>query len=182
VHKRRRPAAAVLAAGAIITALLAARWAGYRINRTASVPIGIWRLHPARSPLQRGEIVSLCPPPTPLFLDARARGYLENGECPGGLAPVLKPIAAIEGDFVELKAEGAYVNGAVMPNSQRLKTDRAGRILPQPVFQSFTVAEGEILLISQENARSFDSRYFGPLPLSGLLGVAEPVLTKQKKR
>jgi conjugative transfer signal peptidase TraF len=170
----------VLAAGAIITALLTARWAGYRINSTASVPIGIWRLHPVRSPLQRGEIVALCLPPTPLFLDARARGYLENGECPGGLAPVLKPIAALEGDIVELKDDGVSVNGAVMMNSKRLKTDRAGRILPQPAFQNFTVAAGELLLISKDNARSFDSRYFGPLPLSGLLGIAEPVLTKQK--
>lgn len=36
---------------------------------------------------------------------------------------------------------------------------------------------GEVLLMSEYNPESFDSRYFGPLPAATLESVATPLLT-----
>ncbi|ADP70354.1 Peptidase S26, conserved region [Rhodomicrobium vannielii ATCC 17100] len=90
---------------------------GYRFNETPSVPVGIWRVLPVNGPLERGQIVSVCPPPTGVFLEAKARGYLSTGSCPGGLEPMLKPIAALEGDVVEQTGEGLRMNGRLLPHS-----------------------------------------------------------------
>jgi type IV secretory pathway protease TraF len=36
--------------------------AGWRINHTNSLPLGLWRGHAAEGPITRGQIVSFCPP------------------------------------------------------------------------------------------------------------------------
>ena len=59
--------------------------------------MGLWRLTSLLRPPARGEIVSLCPPPTALFLEAKARFYLGAGSCPGGFEPMLKPVAGPPG-------------------------------------------------------------------------------------
>ena len=71
-----------------------------RINESPSLPVGVWRLSPLRDEVRRDDVVSFCPPDTPAFREARLRGYLGRGLCEGGYEPLLKPIAAIEGDRV----------------------------------------------------------------------------------
>jgi type IV secretory pathway protease TraF len=39
------------------------------------------------------------------------------------------------------------------------------------------VAPGEVWLFGFHNPRSWDARYFGPVPLSGVRGVLQPILT-----
>jgi conjugative transfer signal peptidase TraF len=143
---------------------------GYRFNETPSVPVGIWRVLPVEGPLRRGQIVSVCPPPTGVFLEAKARGYLSEGSCPGGLEPMLKPIAALEGDAVEQTGEGISVNGWLLAYSSAFSADPEGRPLPR-LLARFVISKGEVFLVSAHE-RSFDSRYFGPLPLSAVNGVA----------
>jgi len=171
----RRVGLAAWIAAAIVSALVAAGDnLGYRFNETPSVPVGVWRVRPVDGPLHRGQIVSVCPPPTGVFLEAKARGYLSEGSCPGGLEPMLKPIAALEGDAVEPTGDGLRINGRLLPSSVAFPADSRGRPLPKVFAVRLVVNKGEMFLVSG-HGRSFDSRYFGPLPLSFITGVAAPI-------
>ena len=149
--------------------------AGFRINETTSAPIGLWRMTPAAKPLTRGAYVSFCPPDTPIFRLAKERGYLAKGACASGLQPLLKPVAAVAGDHVVLDKKGFWVNGVLVSNSRVEDRDRLGRPLPALLFSSAIVPRGEVWLLSSFHASSFDSRYFGPVKIAAIEGVAKPV-------
>ena len=179
--QKRQARKFAFAAWFAVAALWALGWlageTGLRLNETPSVPTGLWRVLALDGPLKRGQIVSICPPPAPVFAEAHARGYLAKGRCPGGLEPMLKPVAAIGGDVVQQTPEGIAVNGALVPHSLVLTADSQGR--PLPVFGPgpAVIGRDEIFLLSGMHERSFDSRYFGPLPISAVEGIAIPVWT-----
>jgi len=170
VHRR-----GLVAGGLVMAALISADLAGLRINVTASMPRGLWHVGAPVAPLRRGEIVTLCPPETLPFREAAARGYLPAGFCPGGLQPLVKPIAAIAGDLVTVSAAGVTVNGAPVPGTAPVATDGAGRPLSPFSAGAYRVAPGEVWLLSGHDPRSFDSRYFGPVPARNVQGVARPL-------
>ena len=164
-------AASLFAAGQL------ARAAGLAINHTASAPLGLWRIEPLTGVPERGRMVSVCPPDDARFRLARERGYLRHGRCPGGYEPMLKPAAAIEGDLVELTPEGLSVNGRRIVGAAPRAADGAGRAMPPAPLGAHVVGPGEVWLASSFNPASFDSRYFGPLPLAQIEGAATPLWT-----
>ena len=164
-------------AAVVVGGSVAARQAGYVYNRSASMPMGLWRVYDG--PAGRGDVALICPPDNALFRDARAAHYLLNGTCPGGYAPLLKPIAAVAGDEVQVTAEGARINGQPVAHTQMLRVDGAGRFLPRAQIGRHIVAPGEVWLLSNYHPYSFDSRYFGPLRATEVLGVARPVLVER---
>jgi len=88
--------------------------------------------------------------------------------------PFLKELAALAGDRVCVRADRLEINGRyVGPVYER---DSQGRPLPQNLG-CFEVREGMFFAASAHLEKSFDSRYFGPLPLTQLLGEARPVWT-----
>jgi conjugative transfer signal peptidase TraF len=70
---------------------------------------------------------------------------------------------AIGGDTVTVTPTGLVVNGAPVPNSQALATDREGRPLPQLPTGRYVVRPGTAWIVSSYSRFSFDSRYFGAL-------------------
>jgi conjugative transfer signal peptidase TraF len=148
---------------------------GLRINVTESLPIGIYRVVDA--PITRGAYVLACPPEWAGKL-ARDRGYLWRGPCPGGGARLGKRIAALAGDTVEVTDRGLTVNGVPVPNSGPLTRDTRGRLLPV-LRGRWVVPHGAVWLWAGSSARSFDSRYFGFVPLSNVRGVVERVAGPQ---
>ena len=161
--------------GLFAALVFCAHVAGLRINESPSLPIGIWRVSLLDRDLRRGDIVSFCPPDTPVFREAWRRGYLSAGHCEGGYEPLLKPVAAIAGDRVSGTHEGIRINGRLIANSKSLTLDGSGRTLPSPGAKNFILAEGEVWVISSYNPLSFDSRYFGPVPISSIEGLALPL-------
>lgn len=105
------------------------------------------------------------------------RGYLAAGSCPGGAEPVAKLAKAFAGDMVDVGPGRVAVNGARFANSRTAGHDSAGRPLQHVGWGRHEVRAGEVWLFGFNDARSWDARYFGPVPLANVRGVLKPVLT-----
>jgi conjugative transfer signal peptidase TraF len=138
------------------------------------MPRGIYR--EVDLPLAPGALVSACVPPAGQIV-ASERHYLGRGACPGNLAPLVKPVLAGPGDLVDYDARGLSVNGRLIPNTAPYDTDRAGRtLLPHP-FGAYRLGPGYYWLFSPHHPRSWDSRYFGPVPESYVIHAVAPLWT-----
>jgi conjugative transfer signal peptidase TraF len=148
---------------------------GLRISLTDSAaPAGIYRIVSGVS-VERGELVGVCLPPS-IAQEGLARGYLSKGDCPGGAEPVAKRIGALPGDVLEVRPGWVSVDEQVFADSGVAAHDSIGRPLPHVPWGRCQVAAGEVWLFGFNNVRSWDARYFGPVPLSGVRGVLQPIL------
>lgn len=147
--------------------------AGFRINVTPSEPLGLWRIVEIDRPILVGDLIFICPPTTNEMREARARGYLRVGLCAGRVAPLIKTVVAISGQAIDIREE-VRVDGRPLPHSGISRTDGQGREMVPHL--GGVVPPGTVFLHS-EFPGSFDSRYFGPLPIDGILGLAREVWT-----
>ena len=90
----------------------------------------------------------------------------------------MKPIVAVAGDIVEVSSRGVAVDGRLLPNSAARPFDTKSRPLQHWPFGTYRVAPGTVWVISSFNARSFDSRYFGPVPIASIRCHLRPLLTE----
>lgn len=129
-------------------------------NASASVPRGLYRVS-SLAALRRGDLVLARMPAALTDLAARRR-YIPRG------VPLIKRIAALEGDHV------CATNGRLRINGHLVATvfvrDAAGRPLPRWNTCS-RLLPGTVLLLG-DDSHSFDSRYFGPIRTSDVLGTA----------
>ena len=108
---------------------------------------------------------------------ARSRGYVPHGTCPGATTPIGKVVLAMVGDSVEVTAEGLLVNGRPVQNTKPLAVNATGRSLRRFPDGTYIVGQDELWLYSPYSKRSFDSRYFGPLPVSSIRNRVLPLWT-----
>jgi len=137
-------------------------------NPSNSVPVGWYRIEPVNSPadaLHVGSIVLARLTAEPAALAAQ-RGYLPTH------IPLLKRVGAVAPQHVCIVGGVVLIDG--VPVAAVLRADRLGRPLPSWP-QCRTLAEGELFLLSVINPSSFDSRYFGPIATSAVLGEAQPI-------
>ncbi|QCJ00848.1 conjugative transfer signal peptidase TraF (plasmid) [Agrobacterium larrymoorei] len=146
---------------------------GLRVNVTPSEPLGIWRIVKPDRPILVGDLVFICPPDTDAMREARTRGYLRFGLCDGWVAPLIKTVVATSGQAIET-ADDVRVDGRQVPHSRVARVDGHGREMER--YDGGVVPPGTVFLHS-EFPSSFDSRYFGPLPMDGILGLAREVWT-----
>ena len=144
---------------------------GIRLNTSPSLPFGLYRVTADGS----APLVEFCPA-EPVASLAIARGYRQAGSCPDGGTPLMKPIVARAGDVVEVSAAGVRVSGNLLRNSAPLLRDTAGRPLSPWPADKYAVPPGVVWLISDYHARSFDSRYFGPIPTNLIKDHLRPLL------
>ncbi|MBX5241880.1 conjugative transfer signal peptidase TraF [Rhizobium sp. NLR22b] len=172
---QRRRATAVLSMTAVAAILLVvtAVTGGYRFNLTPSEPLGLWRIIPLHRPAAVDDLLFICPPETAAMREARARGYFRSGSCPGGVAPLIKTVIAVAGQHAEIGVS-VSVDGREVSSSRLAQRDGMGR--PLAPSMSGAVPPGYVFLHSAFPG-SYDSRYFGPLPASGILGLAQEVFT-----
>jgi conjugative transfer signal peptidase TraF len=133
-------------------------------NASASVPIGLYAVHPAGA-LRTGELLVVTPPePLATFLDTRR--YLPKG------IPLLKHVAALPGQTVCRMGDTISIDGRDV--GVALDRDHLGRSLP--VWQGCRViAAGEVFLMNRQSVASLDGRYFGMLPATTIVGRADPI-------
>jgi conjugative transfer signal peptidase TraF len=163
-----------IAVGLFLAAYLGPRVAGVRVNTSASMPRGLYRV--VEGELSRGAVVAACLP-LDVALFGLERHYLGAGTCPGGAKPVVKKVGGLAGDLLEVTTKGVVVNGEVLPRSRPLAEDRGGRPLAPFPRGPRRLAAGEVWLYSPHEARSWDSRYYGPIPASNVLHVVAPLVT-----
>jgi len=141
-------------------------------NPSDSVAIGWYRIEPfdphtalLSRPLSVDSIV-LVPLPAAAATLAAQRGYLPTR------IPLLKRVGAVAPQEVCIVGRSVRIDG--VPAAAALPADRMGR--PLPSWQQCRRLEpGELFLLSVTNPASFDSRYFGPVRASAVLGLAHPV-------
>ncbi len=170
---QKRGLALAFAALCVPFSIATAGLAGYRLNLTPSEPIGLWRIQPLNRPARGGDVIFICPPERPDMEWAARRGYLRSGLCAGGYAPLIKMVAAVAGQHVAI-GRTILIDRVPLPNSRLSSIDGKGRSLTP--YAGGVIREGFVFLHSDFEG-SYDSRYFGPLPVAGILGLAKEVLT-----
>jgi conjugative transfer signal peptidase TraF len=174
--RRQRWVAFILlatAAAAVTLAIFAGAFGGYRINMTPSEPIGLWRIMPLDRDPVVGDMVFVCLPRSALVDEARSRGYLRRGLCASGYAPLIKTVVAVTGQHVEI-IRTIRIDGVEIPHSALARVDGMGR--PLIAARGGRITARHVFLHSPFQG-SWDSRYFGTVPTSSILGLAQEVLT-----
>ena len=176
-HSRLR--ARLVQAGLSACSLAALAWASFvhplprlTYNPSDSVAVGWYRVDPldhrTSSPPRRLEVGSIVLVPLPAEAAALAaqRGYLPTR------IPLLKRVGAMAPQEVCITRGFVRIDG--VPSAAVLPADRWGRpLLSWP--QCRRLESGELFLLSVTNPASFDSRYFGPVSASAVIGVAHPI-------
>jgi conjugative transfer signal peptidase TraF len=132
-------------------------------NPSPSAPRG-WYVAKPTTQLHRGDF-ALVRLPAPVAQLATQRRYLPRS------VPLLKRVGAVVGDRVCERAGLVRIND--VPVAQSLDLDRAGRPLVSWSGCRPLVAD-ELFLLGTTSAASFDSRYYGPVSLHSVMGVALP--------
>lgn len=158
----------------VICLILSPSVVGIRFTFTDSLPMGLYRSVPGVP--TRGALVSICLPDDLATL-AKERGYGRPGHCPGGLAPLLKQVVAMSGDSVSVTDAGLTVNGIEISNTERIHYDSQGQEVPMIGAGIYQTVNNELWLIANHSTRSWDSRYFGPLPADHVQSVMQPLIT-----
>lgn len=138
-------------------------------NPTDSVPRGWYWVSniDAAASTHVGSIV-LARLPADAAAFAGQRGYLPNG------VPILKRVGAIAPQSVCVRGQVVRIDGAAVATPRTHDGERRP-LRTWPQCRPLTTSE--LFLLSATNSASFDSRYFGPIAASAVLGVARPLWT-----
>ena len=132
-------------------------------NPSSSAPIGWYQLIDNYAP-KRNDLVAAYAPDWARKL-ADERSYLPYEY------PLIKSVLATEGDEVCYHiGRGSVPNGADIP---LLARDRLGREMPRNFVGCLTLTVGEVWIASPDVQTGFDSRYFGPIDHSMIVGGVE---------
>ena len=137
-------------------------------NASASVPIGFYTIAPADR-IEVPDLVAVLPP-EPIANFMVHRGYIARD------VPLLKHVLGLPGQRVCRDGHAITVDAG--PLGEARDRDSQGRDLP--VWQGCRIiAEGEVFLMNLDVSDSLDGRYFGPLPVSTVIGRATPLFTDE---
>ena len=119
------------------------------------------KLTPRWSPYQRGDIVVLHPP---------------TGWDDGSDTPFIKRVIGLPGDQIDIRDDGhVYVNGQELDEDGYAYHDASGDVEPTTPLNdtsSWTIGADELFVMGDHRESSADSRAFGPIKESSVVGRA----------
>ena len=142
----------------VLTAVVSTRWV--RLNLSASLPYGLYRMKAVPAEPHRGILVVL---PVPASVQHVWSSWV----------PLLKPVAGVPGDAVCHQGSTLVVAGVDYGPVER---EARGRPLPALALGCHTVPEGMVFLASPA-PKSLDGRYFGMTWVVTLTAQATPLFT-----
>lgn len=131
-------------------------------NRTESAPIGWYRIERPNSYSVGDQVASRLPDEVQKL--AEQRKYLP------AKAPIIKTVFAGPGDRYCVRRSYLIVRDA--DRFEILTADSSGREMPALAGGCRRLSVGEYLLLSHYSVSSFDSRYFGPVDETDIIGEA----------
>jgi conjugative transfer signal peptidase TraF len=130
-------------------------------NASASMTQGLYLVAPGTMPTLDDSVIAWAPGAARSL--AAARAYLPQ------TIPLVKRVAAIEGDVICANGHDIAINGRIV--AQRRARDVHGR--PMPWWSGCQrLDEGDVFLLVTERADSFDGRYFGITKSANIIGRA----------
>jgi conjugative transfer signal peptidase TraF len=161
---------ATLAATTVVLSTIGAKPATHYIwNASESVPTGLYRLRPIGR-LFVTELVAV-EPPEPLATFLADDRYLPRG------IPMLKRVLALSGQTV--CRDNLTITVDKIEVGEARERDSGDR--PLPVWKGcHVIADGEVFLMNWQSVDSLDGRYFGVLPITAIVGRAEPLWTDKE--
>jgi len=135
-------------------------------NSTGSLPKGLYYLTSKRH-IDCGDIVYF-----PVPDNVKRLVFIERRWLPE-FANLLKEVMAVEGDYICENQTALQVREMIGPVSP---VDSYGRPLPRFVYCG-PLKKDQLFVGDLLNWRSFDSRYFGPVNVKDVKGVAIPIWT-----
>ena len=135
------------------------------INETASMTKGLYAYTDKANTLKRGDIVAL-----KMALGANAYLVDELGYPETTL--LIKRVAGTSGDIMCRHGTTVTINAKTVHASGK---DRLGNSLPY--WDGCAVLQPNQVFLLGDHPNSFDSRYFGPVTNSELLGIYRGVMT-----
>lgn len=141
-------------------------------NTTQSMPVGWYRALPLGRPFP-GEPVLFCLRGRALDEAIRLGAVRRTtGPCERGYEPLLKMIVAVTGDVVVETPKGVRVDGRLLPGSVPQKRSLRGIPAHLIAYGTHRLARDEVW-VATTNPRSYDSRYYGPVPVGTILYRAD---------
>ena len=174
-------------------------YSGLRINRSPSIPPGLYWVSHTRSEAPysvSGPEISTAPYVLSCLPDSVAdwvldRGYLvvshtSGRPCHRHHQPLAKMVVRGPGTIVRVDTAGIHIDGLLVANTRPLLQDNAGRMMPGVYYdlalhralwqeKTYRLKVGEVFLYSNRVAYALDGRYFGPTPERLLIGHLEPL-------
>ncbi|SPD72448.1 putative Plasmid transfer protein TraF [uncultured Desulfobacterium sp.] len=136
-------------------------------NTTGSLPRGLYFIS-KEAQIKRGDIVYFKPPFSIRKL------LIERNWLPEK-ANLMKEVVAIPGDHICIGSTGKLsINFSECRQIILLKTDSKGLRMPHPYVDCGFIPKNKCFVLT-DCARGFDSRYFGLIDLSLVIGKATPL-------
>lgn len=177
VNKRRLKKVAILSMTVFLFVLAAGTvfyYSGFRINLTPSLPVGIWKINKQFGEIKKGDIIWFVPTKEVARFGMQRNYLVEKPGAVNNCIPLLKKVYGLPGDTYSFYEDFIRINNVPVENTKRRKADSKGR--PMPKIENGIVHEGHLFVLTL-NYHSFDSRYYGPIPIENVEGIATPILT-----
>jgi conjugative transfer signal peptidase TraF len=141
----------------------------FYLNLSPSVPMGLYRLQSKslKQNLKIGDFVIIKVP-------RQARPYIYGRHWLPQKWRLIKNVGALPGDKFEITDKALFINNTYIGPVYLI--DHEGKPLPK-LRGAFLVPSKYFLPVGTGTKKSFDGRYFGPVPQNLILGKAMPVVT-----
>jgi signal peptidase I len=116
------------------------------------------KLSPNFIDYKRGDVIVFSPP----------SGFQEDGQD----VPFIKRVIGIAGDVVELREGAVYVNGVRLNEPYVFKGQATVPVAQGGELSRWVVPKGDLFVLGDHRAESQDSRAFGPIDRSTVIGRA----------